>query len=380
MSVIKITVDEQNLHITDSPKIAAQGINENYVEFTFSDDWDGFGKTAIFYNESDPETVYTSLVDGNGLALIPHEITASEGRISLGLSGVKDNVVKTSEILTYKIVKGLYVAESADPSPGIYEQMLTIAGHMEEMYQDIATAQAALETNVAAEIAGIRTETAEDISEIDARMDNFLASQSGTSNGTLITETSLFTASSPTKTDITVSDDINNYDYIDIRYAVFGRTKISRFLPADIATGAHWSEFEHVIPIDIDTGEIDTNPRSVLRKVGFSLTRVSETSLSLDLRVWRWDGQSTTNGVNAETIGSSWSIGIYSITGVKYEAAGSSKDAEIVDIRVGVDGTIYETAGAAVRAQIDAVTLTFTDTQGDGNIVVNIGLSGGTSE
>lgn len=131
MSVIKITVDEQNLHITDSPKIAAQGVNENQVEFTFSADWDGFGKTVHFYLEADPETIYTSLVDLNGSAPIPYEITSGEGRICLGVSGVKDDVVKTTEILKYKIVKGLYVAETSPPSPGIYEQILTALSEMQ---------------------------------------------------------------------------------------------------------------------------------------------------------------------------------------------------------------------------------------------------------
>lgn len=348
MSVIKITVNDQNLLITDAPKIAAQGVNENYIQFTFSTDWDGFGKTANFYRDTAPTVIYQSVVDQNGYAAIPHEITANESWICIGLSGVKDDVVKTSEILKYKIVNGLYVVESTDPTPDVYEQILTLTGNIEALVTQI-------ETDTAASVAAIEESTASSIANIqetvDARMDTFIASQTGTSNGTLITETSLFTASSPAKTDITVSDDINNYDYIDIRYAVFGRTKISRFLPSDIAAGAHWSEFEHVNTIDIDTGATDPNARSVLRKVGFKLTRASETSLSFELEVWRWDGKSTTNGVNAETIGSSWNVGIYSITGVKYEAAGSSKDAELTDIRVGADGVTYATAGEAVRTQ-----------------------------
>ena len=358
MSVIKITVNDQNLLITDGPKIAAQGVNENYIQFTFSEDWDGFGKTANFYRDTAPTVIYQSVVDQNGYAAIPHEITANESWICIGLSGVKDDVVKTSEILKYKIVNGLYVVESTDPTPDVYEQILALAGNIEalvtQIETDTAASVAAIEASTASSIANIQ-ETVDGIDDavdqVDARMDTFIASQTGTSNGTLITETSLFTASSPAKTDITVSDDINNYDYIDIRYAVFGRTKISRFLPSDIETGVHWSEFEHVNTIDIDTGATDPNARSVLRKVGFKLTRASATSLSFELEVWRWDGKSTTNGVNAETIGSSWNVGIYSITGVKYEAAGTSKDAELADIRVGADGVTYATAGEAVRTQ-----------------------------
>lgn len=158
MSVIKITVDEQNLYITDSPKIAAQGVNENQVEFTFSSDWDGFGKTANFYLESDPETIYPSLVDANGFAPIPYEITSGAGRICLGVSGVKDDVVKTTEILKYKIVKGLYYVETSAPSPGIYEQILT--------------AMSELQTNQAEFTETIRTEQTNFKKVINDRIDN----------------------------------------------------------------------------------------------------------------------------------------------------------------------------------------------------------------
>lgn len=138
MSLIKVTVDDQNLHIIDAPKIAAQGVNENYVEFTFSPHWNGFGKSALFYREEDEETVYESVVNQNGKALVPHEVTAKDGKICFGVCGVKDNVIYTSEIVKYKIVKGRYTAgeESQPPTPGIYEQMLALAGQMIEDQND----------------------------------------------------------------------------------------------------------------------------------------------------------------------------------------------------------------------------------------------------
>lgn len=135
MSNILVTVDEQNLHITDAPKIAAQGVNENYIIFTFDVSWSGFAKVALFYREEDEATVYESMIDQEGKALVPHEVTDEDGKICFGIAGLKDDVIYTSEILKYKIVKGKYTAgqETEPPTPGIYEQMLTIASNIETL-------------------------------------------------------------------------------------------------------------------------------------------------------------------------------------------------------------------------------------------------------
>ena len=130
MSDILVTVDGQNLHITQAPKIAAQGVKENYLVLTFDSSWIGFGKVALFYRAEDEDNVYSSAVDGYGRALVPHEVTDQDGKICFGICGYKDDVKYTTEILKYKIVKGKYTAgqETAPPTPGIYEQMLAIAG------------------------------------------------------------------------------------------------------------------------------------------------------------------------------------------------------------------------------------------------------------
>ena len=140
MSDILVTVDGQNLHITQAPKIAAQGVNENYLALTFDSSWNGFGKVALFYRAEDEDTVYSSAVDGYGKALVPHEVTDQDGKICFGICGVKNDVVYTTEILKYKIVKGKYTAgqETEPPTPGIYEQMLAIAGTITDDFEIIS--------------------------------------------------------------------------------------------------------------------------------------------------------------------------------------------------------------------------------------------------
>jgi nucleoside-diphosphate-sugar epimerase len=69
MSVIKITVNDQALYVTDKPVIASQGVNENYIQCTFSPDWADFGVIALFYKEDNETEVYESVVSGDGKAI-----------------------------------------------------------------------------------------------------------------------------------------------------------------------------------------------------------------------------------------------------------------------------------------------------------------------
>ena len=124
-TVIKVKCIDQTLIITNSPVIASGGLNENKLECSFCEKWDGFAKTAIFYQ--DKNNVYYSLLDEDDTCTIPKEATINKGTMFFGIFGTKGDVTRTSEVLRYKIVDGAITEDikPSDPTPDIYEQIVS---------------------------------------------------------------------------------------------------------------------------------------------------------------------------------------------------------------------------------------------------------------
>ncbi len=140
-TVIKVKCIDQTLTLINSPVIASGGLNENKLECDFCEKWDGFSKTAVFYQ--DKKNVYYSVLDENDTCIIPKEATANKGTMFFGIFGSKDGVTRTSEIIRYKIDEGAITEDlkPSDPTPDIYEQLLA-------KLQEIREAEATFETNI----------------------------------------------------------------------------------------------------------------------------------------------------------------------------------------------------------------------------------------
>ena len=133
MSIISINVTDQALTITNAPMISAGDIKTDHVKFSFDSHWTGYGKTAVFYRDDDKENIKEVALDVNNQAVIPHEITQEDGKIWIGVVGVKSNgQTLTSEVIWYEIVDGVYTGAMASRSAeaSIYSRILEVFEEM----------------------------------------------------------------------------------------------------------------------------------------------------------------------------------------------------------------------------------------------------------
>ena len=354
MSDIRVIVDEQTLQIINAPTIASQGVNEDRVLFEFDASWDEYGKIALFYHESDPSTIYQAAVDNTGVAVIPWEVTHDDGRIYFGVAGTNGNTVYTSELLSYRIVKGLYTvgSESIIPTPDVYAQILALLGQLNY------------------NVNSYQSDVEESIGVISSRLDAFVADHAGIYGETVLwdADTAPETMSGNVKL-VTLSDDCNDYDFVDMYFGDYIKT----------TTGEKFAEYyQEIYEPSFDGTASPTDKTLAFTKWIFKPYGTNDPDgvhfgIEYDDR-WKWNGNASSNAEYVSITVSGWPID--KIIGRKRVS-----DAEIVDLRTGADGVIYQTAGAAVRAQIEALEdqiegggVTCTDTNLDGNIVISAGL------
>lgn len=136
MSTIKINVVDQAVTFESSPAIFSGDINVDVTQFTFNEAWTGFTKTAVFYREI--ETPYLQVLNDDQ-CYIPHEVTPSAGRMYIGVFGVKDDKVITSEVVYYDIGTGvLTVGTPSNPSPDIWQQIINQYQEIKELAEKLS--------------------------------------------------------------------------------------------------------------------------------------------------------------------------------------------------------------------------------------------------
>jgi len=123
------------LSCTNSRKtIISDSVEVHSAVFTFSSEWDGYNKTATFTNTKTGVSASSVLVLDETTCLIPWEpllAIADGGYLEVCLQGINGNSRKYT-----RMANGLIIQKSSqycgttqpDPSPTVYEQILTLLG------------------------------------------------------------------------------------------------------------------------------------------------------------------------------------------------------------------------------------------------------------
>ena len=131
MTTIGLVANDQLLVVNLKPKISSGDQNTVKVHVDFSDDWDGFGKSAVFFTARDRDTVYEKVLT-SGECTLPAEVMVESGTLYIGIRGVNSSrsEVKTTTLIKYNISEGTPTSNATEvkPTPNIYQQLLTAYG------------------------------------------------------------------------------------------------------------------------------------------------------------------------------------------------------------------------------------------------------------
>lgn len=123
-TIIRVSVVDQVMKITEAPVLASGGVNEAVIAFDFCEKWDGFTKTGVFYRDEDE--VCNQIIAEDNTCVIPWEVYSEAGYFYFGVFGNKDDIRRTANTLRYKVVNGAASTNlmPPDPTPTVYEQIL----------------------------------------------------------------------------------------------------------------------------------------------------------------------------------------------------------------------------------------------------------------
>lgn len=286
-------------------------------------------KTLMLKGEAGSTIVSMEKTGHVGTADI-YTITFNDGsttEISLENMSAITSVEKTSSTDT----EDIYTITCADGST----QTFSVLNHNADI--------AALSASVSADL----SDMADEISTIDARVDNLVTDVAGAETTTLWSGS--MSADGGT---YTLSESVANFDFIDIYYdnQYTGVTDYLR-IPASKTSAAVYIPY-------CDTYSI--NKPLQIGKVALTFSGTSVTVAAAEQ--YYWDG---TSASDATVLNAQNSFPVR-IDGVKSSA---SVNAELADVRVGADGTTYNSAGAAVRGQISDLKSDYKDTQIFGEVL-----------
>lgn len=200
------------------------------------------------------------------------------------------------------------------------------------------------------------------IDAIESEMAQFIASHTGVVEGTRIVEDVLWTGNLYNSNDVAglyaeiQGYDIRTYDYLDLYIKHAGKELIYRVTP-----NALLSDGIQLSATNLTNDTWTTELPLYASEYNLKATMFDDTwySVEVDISVWEWSGKAAE--ASNQFANTSPTRALTKIVGIKHQAVDASKDAELTDMRIGADGTLYASAGGALRKQISDITVKVDD-------------------
>lgn len=115
MAKLQIQLEKQLLTIMNQEIISSGDSNFDSCAFTFDTSWDGFIKTAVFYQ--DKKNVQYMVLENDDTCMIPAAAMTKAGRMYIGVFGIKDSAVVTSTLAFIDIIRGSISGDTVSTEP-----------------------------------------------------------------------------------------------------------------------------------------------------------------------------------------------------------------------------------------------------------------------
>lgn len=330
MTTIRLATADQRLFFLEKPVVATGDVNSVEIHVDFDSVWDNYGKEAVFFTEKKRTPIAKPLVDGT--CKIPSEFLADVCCVFIGVRGVhSDNRVKTTTLVKFKLSEGTPSGGSPNEEPelDVYQKLLASYGEMqmnlEEAYE-----------NAEKLISQAYEETKELIAEADEATEGKIAVERARINNILKTDENVFRGYAVREL-IGIGEFKYGTSYVD------GTTKYCALL--SMAGTLSDAKKLHVLSVGVHLSNNETPAdNAMFYKDEHLYWNIHETSDDFKSIVLAYE----TDTKPEEKYALFKVVYVYSID---VDSAYASL-AELNDVRVGYDGTVYETAGDAVREQV----------------------------
>ena len=115
MAVLNLTLKQQLLELQNEEILASGGVKVDRCSFTFDESWDGYTCTGIFYQ--DKNSVQYAVLEKDNTCEIPPAARAKEGRMYVGVFGIKGSKILTSTLVFVDVNEGAISGDNVSTEP-----------------------------------------------------------------------------------------------------------------------------------------------------------------------------------------------------------------------------------------------------------------------